>query len=74
MSRRCFMVYPLPSVADESFLNVIFDGGVCRSVFAGFGPRRFALVELRDDARAEAVTSALGPTPSPHVNTHTSAS
>ncbi|PBJ80087.1 hypothetical protein BCY84_01969 [Trypanosoma cruzi cruzi] len=74
MSRRCFMVYPLPSVADESFLNVIFDGGVCRSVFAGFGPRRFALVELRDDARAEAVTSALGPMPSPHVNTHTSAS
>ncbi|ESL07070.1 hypothetical protein TRSC58_05247 [Trypanosoma rangeli SC58] len=74
MSRRCFMVYPLPAVADESFLNVIFDGGVRRSVFAGYGPRRFALVELQDDAFAEAVSLALGPAPlSPHTNGSTTA-
>ncbi|RNF07854.1 uncharacterized protein Tco025E_07305 [Trypanosoma conorhini] len=68
MSRRCFMVYPLPAVADESFLSVVFDGGVRRSVFAGFGPRRFALVELQDDARAEAVACALRPAPPPHTS------
>ncbi|RNF04187.1 hypothetical protein TraAM80_05292 [Trypanosoma rangeli] len=72
MSRRCFMVYPLPTVADESFLNVVFDGGVRRSVFAGCGSRRFALVELQDDACAEAVALALGTAPlSPYTNSST---
>ncbi|KEG08163.1 hypothetical protein DQ04_07851010 [Trypanosoma grayi] len=61
MTRRCFMVYPLPSVADESFLQLLFDGGVRRSAFAGFGKRRFALVELQGDTQAEAVWRAIGP-------------
>ncbi|CCW64184.1 unnamed protein product [Phytomonas sp. EM1] len=49
---HCFLVYPLPSIADESFLKTIFRCEVRRSIFSGFGRHRFAIVELDDTERA----------------------
>ncbi|CCW71320.1 unnamed protein product [Phytomonas sp. Hart1] len=52
---NCLLVYPIPSIADESFLGAIFRSRVRRSVFSGFGRHRFAIVELDDVERAEKV-------------------
>ncbi|CAM36486.1 conserved hypothetical protein [Leishmania braziliensis MHOM/BR/75/M2904] len=41
-----FLVYPVPSIADESFLQLIFRNTVKRSLFLGFGRGRFAVTEL----------------------------
>ncbi|KAG5487406.1 hypothetical protein CUR178_08492 [Leishmania enriettii] len=50
-----FLVYPLPSIADESFLQLIFCNTVKRSLFLGFGRGRFAVVELASEAVAAEV-------------------
>ncbi|KPI86146.1 hypothetical protein ABL78_4801 [Leptomonas seymouri] len=54
-----FLVYPLPSIADETFLQLIFRRKVLRSLFFGFGRGRLAIVELNDAATAHEVEKLL---------------
>ncbi|KAG5512550.1 hypothetical protein GH5_08519 [Leishmania sp. Ghana 2012 LV757] len=54
-----FLVYPLPSIADESFLQLIFCSTVKRSLFLGFGRGRFAVVELASEAVAAEVEAVI---------------
>ncbi|KAG5508673.1 hypothetical protein JIQ42_08461 [Leishmania sp. Namibia] len=54
-----FLVYPLPSIADESFLQLIFCSTVKRSLFLGFGRGRFAVVELASEAVATEVGAVI---------------
>ncbi|KAG5512311.1 hypothetical protein JKF63_07836 [Porcisia hertigi] len=54
-----FLVYPIPSIADESFLQLIFRNTVKRSLFLGFGCGRFAVVELTSAAVAAEVEAAI---------------
>ncbi|KAG5488127.1 hypothetical protein LSCM1_08193 [Leishmania martiniquensis] len=54
-----FLVYPLPSIADESFLQLIFCNTVRRSLFLGFGRGRFAVVELTSEAVAAEVVATI---------------
>ncbi|KAK7194833.1 hypothetical protein NESM_000403900 [Novymonas esmeraldas] len=55
----CFLVHPVPSIADESFLQTIFCGTVQRSAFLGFGRGRFAIAELTSATAAAAAVDAL---------------
>ncbi|RHW70232.1 hypothetical protein DPX39_090017600 [Trypanosoma brucei equiperdum] len=59
MAHCCFLIYPLTKVADESFLQLLFDDSVKRSAFLGYPPRRFAIVEL-EESQNEAVLRAIG--------------
>jgi hypothetical protein len=54
-----FLVYPIPSIADESFLQLIFRRSVARSLFFGFGRSRMAIAELTSADVAEKVLKAL---------------
>ncbi|CAD2221205.1 Zinc knuckle, putative [Angomonas deanei] len=44
----CFMLYPIPNVADESFVNEVLLHQVRRSIFLGFGRQRFVIAEMQD--------------------------
>ncbi|KPA73729.1 hypothetical protein ABB37_09640 [Leptomonas pyrrhocoris] len=54
-----FLVYPLPSIADETFLQLIFRSKMRRSLFFGFGRGRVAVVELADTDTAQEVEKVL---------------
>lgn len=54
-----FLVYPLPSIADETFLQLIFRQHVKRSLFFGFGRSRMAVVEVSSADVAQAVLTAM---------------
>lgn len=60
--QTCLLVHPLPSIADESFLSVLFHNCVARSMFFGFGRRRFAIAELNSDEAVGNVLTALSTT------------
>ena len=54
-----FIVYPIPSIADESFLQLIFRNKVKRSLFFGFGRSRMAIAELTSAEAAQEVEGIL---------------
>ncbi|CBZ11860.1 conserved hypothetical protein [Leishmania major strain Friedlin] len=54
-----FLVYPVPSIADASFLQIIFCNTVRRSLFLGFGRTRFAVAELTSAAVAAEVEAII---------------
>ncbi|CAC9436747.1 hypothetical_protein_-_conserved [Leishmania infantum] len=54
-----FIVYPVPSIADASFLQIIFCNTVRRSLFLGFGRARFAVAELTSAAVAAEVETII---------------
>ncbi|CBZ23039.1 conserved hypothetical protein [Leishmania mexicana MHOM/GT/2001/U1103] len=54
-----FLVYPVPSIADASFLQLIFRNTVRRSLFLGFGRGRVALAELASAAVAAEVEAII---------------
>ncbi|GET85410.1 hypothetical protein, conserved [Leishmania tarentolae] len=54
-----FLVYPVPSIADQTFLQLIFCNAVRRSLFFGFGRGRFAVAELTSAAAAAEVEAII---------------